>query len=215
MSFDTLVFDFNGTIIDDLDFCVDVLNDMLTKHDHKAVTKQEYLDVFTFPIIEYYRKAGFLFPPLGTDDFEELAVDFDTQYNQGFKDCQMFEDIIPFLKKYQGKKRLIVLSATKTSTLLEELKQLKILSYFDGIIGTDDIYGASKLDQARRYFSSNPYNPDSTLFIGDTLHDQEVGKDLKGKTALIYRGHQSKSVLEKGKPDFLLPTIEDLIKVKE
>ena len=58
---DTIILDFNGTILDDLDLCFNVLNKMLVMYNHKPVTLEEYLDIFTFPVIEYYRKAGFNF----------------------------------------------------------------------------------------------------------------------------------------------------------
>ena len=49
---DTIILDFNGTILDDLDLCFNVLNKMLVMYNHKPVTLEEYLDIFTFPVIE-------------------------------------------------------------------------------------------------------------------------------------------------------------------
>ncbi len=74
---DYIFFDFNGTIIDDLDLCLDLLNKMLIKKNHKPITKERYLDIFTFPVKKYYIKAGFDLPK---DNFEELADFFIEQY---------------------------------------------------------------------------------------------------------------------------------------
>ena len=51
-------FDFNGTIIDDLKLCYDLLNEFLEEQGKEKVTLERYKDIFRFPIKEYYRLAG-------------------------------------------------------------------------------------------------------------------------------------------------------------
>lgn len=211
MDIKTLVFDYNGTLIDDRWLCLELLNKMLRSSGHPEVSEERYLEIFTFPIIDYYRKAGFLFPPEGKDDFDGLAKGFDQEYRVRFKECSLFPDVIETLTKYRGRKRLILLSATKTSSLIEQAKTLGILSYFDGVIGIGDIFAKSKLEEAKLYFSlHSEIDLASTLFIGDTVHDVEVGKALKGQTAVVSRGHQSKKVLLASHPDFFFPTLKSL-----
>lgn len=210
MKIDTLVFDFNGTIINDLDLCLDILNKMLTLTNHKNVTKDEYLSIFTFPIIDYYVKAGFDLKPGGKDDFHSLAVIFDKSYRSQYMNCPIFSDVIPTLKKYYSKKKMILLSATKQEELDKQIASFGLTSYFDDVIGIKDIYAKSKLEEARLYFSTHPFNPSSTLFIGDTIHDYQVGKQLNSKTCLVSRGHQSTSVLKTEKSNLLLSDLASL-----
>ena len=44
-----VIWDFNGTILDDLDLCVSILNSMLMKQNKPLISKNEYLDIFGFP----------------------------------------------------------------------------------------------------------------------------------------------------------------------
>ena len=53
-----IFFDFNGTIINDLDLCLDLLNQILTKQNKRNLSMEEYKNVFTFPIRDYYIAAG-------------------------------------------------------------------------------------------------------------------------------------------------------------
>ena len=76
---ENILFDFNGTIVDDLDLCLNLLNTMLSMCNHKKVSKEKYLEIFTFPVIEYYKKAGFIFPK---DDFPKLANYFIEEYKK-------------------------------------------------------------------------------------------------------------------------------------
>ena len=41
-----IIWDFNGTILDDLDLCLDLLNGMLAKQQKPMVTKKDYLEIF-------------------------------------------------------------------------------------------------------------------------------------------------------------------------
>ena len=70
MKYKYIVFDFNGTIIDDVDLCLNLLNEMLEVEDLPLVSLEKYKNIFTFPIIEYYKKAGFTFQK---HSFKELS----------------------------------------------------------------------------------------------------------------------------------------------
>ncbi|MCR5299274.1 MAG: HAD family hydrolase, partial [Erysipelotrichaceae bacterium] len=58
----TFIFDFNGTVLDDIDHSLDCINTLLTKYRiREPLSLDEYRHIFTFPVIDYYRKAGFDF----------------------------------------------------------------------------------------------------------------------------------------------------------
>ena len=48
--------DFNGTLLDDLDLCLDLLNWMLKDQNKPIVKKDKYKNIFTFPVKNYYIK---------------------------------------------------------------------------------------------------------------------------------------------------------------
>lgn len=61
--FDTVLWDWNGTLLDDAALCCELLNTMLARHGYAPVGSMEaYRQVFCFPIETYYRRAGFDFP---------------------------------------------------------------------------------------------------------------------------------------------------------
>ncbi len=204
----TLVFDFNGTLIDDLDICLELLNKMLKEKGHEGnISKEKYLSIFTFPIIDYYTESGFRFPK---DDFPSLAKEFDIDYRNAFPNLKLFSDVKEVLAYFHKKKRLIVLSATKQDNLEEELKMNGIYDYFDAVIGIKDIYGRSKVGEAKEYFSKTNINPEEMTFIGDTLHDDEVAKEIGGKSILVARGHQNKERLSSAKDAIILNSLKEL-----
>ena len=52
-----IIWDWNGTLLDDLDVSMEALNYVLEKENLPLVLdKEEYRKYFQFPVIEYYKK---------------------------------------------------------------------------------------------------------------------------------------------------------------
>lgn len=190
-----LFLDFNGTVLDDVDLCLNLLNEMLVDKGHKPLNLEEYKKVFTFPIIEYYKKAGFDFK---TYTFEELADVFIVEYSRRNKtEAFIFKDfkyLIDSLKNMRYK--IVLCSASKKVLLIEQLKYFNILEYFDDVIGLDDHFAVSKLELAKKYIKEHEIDVVNSYFVGDTTHDAAVGEECGLNVILIDRGHQSEEVLE-------------------
>ena len=189
----TVIFDFNGTILDDLDLCFNILNKMLNMYNHPSITKERYLDIFTFPVIEYYKKAGFDF---SKESFDELAPIFMDLYQPNSLECSLHEGIIELIRKYRNEgKKIVLLSASKRNLMIEQLESFGIIDLFDEILGTGTINAVGKIEIAREYLNSNHINKNTTIMIGDTLHDDEIAEVLGVQSFLIAKGHQSKERL--------------------
>ncbi len=208
-----LVFDWNGTLVNDVHLCHDLLNKMLLERHHPAVSFDTYRDIFTFPIIEYYKKAGFRFSPDGDDDFLLLANEFREDYEKAFPSVPLYSGVKSFLETARNVLPIYLLSATKEELLLAETHEKGVDKLFTDIIGIGDIYGASKQEAAKRYFLNKKLDVSKALFIGDSLHDEEVAISLGGSCCLISNGHQSIKVLKDGKKNqktVIVPTLGDL-----
>ena len=193
----TVIFDFNGTILDDLDLCFNILNKMLNMYNHPSISKGRYLDIFTFPVIEYYKKAGFNFEK---ESFDELAPIFMDLYQPNSLKCSLHQGIIEIIKKWRDNgKKIILLSASKRNLMIEQLQSFGIENLFDEILGTGTINAVGKLDIAKDYLERNHVDASSTIMIGDTLHDDEVAEVLGIGSFLIAKGHQSKERLLKSR----------------
>ena len=188
--------DFNGTVLDDVDLCLNLLNEMLYEKENKTVDINEYKHIFDFPIIKYYKAAGFDFSKY---TFEELANYFIVEYaRRNAYESKIFTDLESFVSsaKDLGYK-VVICSASKKDMLLEQLKYFGIYHLFDDVIGLDNHYAASKLELAKEYVKSKEIDLSKSYFIGDTTHDNEVGEACGLKVILIDRGHQAEDVLSK------------------
>lgn len=189
-----VIFDFNGTLVDDIDLCITSLNILVKKYlDRDVVTKKEYRDVFGFPVIDYYKRVGFDFDKL---DWYEVGREFQDYYKEHIDEPKLFEGVIEVLEANRKKGlRNIVLSASRTDILIEHLKKLGIYYYFDEILGITDIYADSKIHIARDFIRDK--NPGDYIYLGDSEHDFEVAEAMGVKCILVSYGHVSRERLEK------------------
>ena len=188
-------FDFNGTIIDDLDLCLELLNDILRKHKKPELNLEQYKDIFTFPIRDYYIAAGVDFTQ---DSYEDLAIDFINKYQPRSLKCGLFEGLENTFKELNNLGiSCYILSASQRSNLYEQCQSFDIVKYFKDILGIDNIHAASKVHIGIDYIKESNINTNEAIFVGDTTHDYEVAEAMGLKCYLVSCGHQSKRQLSK------------------
>ena len=56
-----IIWDWNGTLLDDKWLCVESINQALQKRNLPELSDDRYMEVFTFPVQEYYKAVGFDF----------------------------------------------------------------------------------------------------------------------------------------------------------
>lgn len=203
-----LIWDFNGTILNDLDLSIELLNEMLERQHKKPVSKATYLDIFGFPIKEYYIKAGIDF---SVESFESQAVYFIKRYQPSSFLSPLNDQVLETLKLLSeiGIKH-ILLSASEQVNLEAQIDHFNLREYFIKVLGTNNIHASGKVDRGIDYLNKHKINKADCLYIGDTTHDYEVAKKLGVKVVLYTGGHQSKKVLSAcGVP--LIDKIDDII----
>lgn len=190
----TVIYDWNGTLLDDLDLCIELLNNMLSKRDIPTVDKIKYKEIFTFPVKDYYLAAGFDF---FKESFESLAPEFMNPYVERYTECSLVKNVKEVLESLKNMNmNIVVLSATKHDYLIEQVSAFNIDHYFTEMIGIKDIHAKGKIEEARDWMLKNDLNPDECIMIGDSIHDSEVAESLGIDCLLITTGHQSKHRLE-------------------
>lgn len=202
--------DFNGTIIDDLDLCVELLNVFLREQGKKELTKDEYKHVFKFPIRQYYLDSGIDF---NIESYESLAIRFIKEYQPRSMHCGLFPGVVDTVKKLKKMGiRVYILSASEQNNLLEQTDTYGITKYFDKVLGINNIHAASKIDIAIDFMKEKGIKKEETLFVGDTLHDYEVATAMGVDCVLVSCGHQAEDVIQKAGCK-VIPSVADIFTV--
>lgn len=196
-----LIWDWNGTIIDDADLCLEIENALLRERGMREITKEWYLAHFSFPIRAYYAEMGYRFQ---TESYETVSEIFMDRYRKRYSQCRLRAGVEDVLRK--ASERGVVqalLSVTRQDDLCIQVRAFGLDAYFSEILGQKDILGASKIDRAKDCMKRMKIDPRDALFIGDTDHDVEAANAVGCPCVLLTDGHQSREVLQRsGAPVF-------------
>ena len=186
-----IIWDWNGTLYDDVAWCVSRINIMLAKRGLPMLRSvDEYRRVFGFPVIDYYRRVGFDFDK---EPFEILAAEFIELYHAE-NTVPLFPNAKEILAGFRRRGiRQIILSASEIGNLTAQIEPFGIADYFDEILGISNVFAASKAELGKSY--TERARPARAVLIGDTLHDQEVADALGVDCIIVANGHQSKESL--------------------
>lgn len=190
-----IVWDFNGTLLNDMQVCIDCMNIMLKERNLPALDLKRYRDIFTFPVREYYLALGFDFRK---EPFEVPAHQFIELYRQNLHLAPLHEDAMETLGYFHQRQiKQVILSAMEQEFLEETLKEKGILKYFEKVAGITNHLGEGKLEMAKELIASIGRDQQNFWLIGDTVHDFEVAQGSGIPCILIAQGHQSFERLSK------------------
>ncbi|MCR5414672.1 MAG: HAD family hydrolase [Kiritimatiellae bacterium] len=195
----TILWDWNGTLLDDTSACVDALNEMLRRRGAKPISMDFYRREFAFPVRSFYEKIGVR---LDDEDWDALAREYHDTYNS--RPFALNAGAITALETAKAAgARQAVLSALRQDMLDEATRRFGVDRYMDFVYGTDNLDGGSKLARARSLLESlGSPDPATVTMIGDSLHDAEVARDLGVKSVLFSGGGHSAERLSRAAPTF-------------
>ena len=190
-----VLWDFNGTLADDLDAAIASVTDILARRGQAPMTRERYYELMEVPISRYYAK---LFD-LSQTPMEVIMPEFQEGYARHFAEgVRLAAGAEQALHRFQeaGAKQLI-LSSFRRDRIEEILRKFGILYYFEQILAAEDDRCEEKISRAERWFRASGATPETVLVIGDLVHDYEVAAALGARCALVCCGHQHRRDLER------------------
>lgn len=173
-----ILWDWNGTLLDDTRAAFDTLNIMLGKRGAKPIEMQFYLDNFAFPVRPFYEAIGMV---LEKEDWDALAQEYHDLYHSqtSHRLNPLAMDAIDAVEN-EGVRQSI-LSALRQDLLERDTTAFGVRKHMEFVAGVDNLDGASKVARAHRMLGDlRILHPETKRFvmIGDALHDKEVADSL-------------------------------------
>lgn len=203
-----IIWDWNGTLLDDAWLCNDIMNGMLRRRDMPTISLQQYGEIFDFPVKDYYQRAGWDFNKV---PWEILSDEFITEYYARKLDSPLREGAVEVLENI-AKQRLpqSIITASKQDSVDVMLKHFGITALFTSVRGLDNHHAFGKVDIGLQWIQEFNIDPGQVLMVGDTVHDHEVAQAIGVDCLLIPSGHQSRARLEAcGVP--VIETLKDVL----
>ncbi len=150
---------------------------------------------FGFPVKDYYLKLGF---DLEKEPFEESGLEFIKGYENRRYDAQLYPQVIPLLLALRARGISHSILSAQHQTLLDDLLQYyNIRDYFIKVVGLDNYYAHSKVENGIEWVKQINVSPNEILIIGDTDHDFEVAGIIGVDCLLLSHGHHCSKRLKK------------------
>ena len=188
-----IIWDWNGTLLNDVELCWDIMNNIRKRRNMPNISLETYRYVFTFPVKKYYEKLEL---DVSDENWEILSHEFINEYEERKYECNLFDDVRNVISSFSNSGiSQSILSAYSQHTLEEIVAKFNLDVHFEKLIGLNNIYAASKMDNGKKWMSELSYEEHEVLLIGDTVHDFEVANEIGADCLLVSRGHQVKENL--------------------
>ncbi len=208
MRYHYVFWDFNGTIIDDVNTALGCVNDLLERKGRKPITLADYYNYVETPIVGFYYH---ILPPEEID-FDEISRDYHTDYARRANETHLATGAYELLQKlHSDGAHQYIITANHIDETTELAERMGILPFIDKISGADNSLADSKINRAKELFDSLNIDKNDAILIGDTLHDMETANALGIDCILVTYGHQGKKLLE----SYNVCTATDLSQVED
>lgn len=203
-----VIWDWNGTLLDDAWLGVEILNGILKKRSRPCVSLEEYEREFCIPVKIYYEKLGFDF---STESYDAISTEFIESYDRRRLECDLQGSALDVLRRISQRGiGQSILTAYQQSRLEEIIDHFGLRFFFTHLVGLDTHHASSKVENGRGLIAGLGIDPGRVLLIGDTLHDSEVARAMGVDCVLVPSGHTSKERLM-GSQVQVLNSLKDLL----
>lgn len=199
--FRNVIFDWSGTLCNDLGPVVETINRILQEYGHNAIEQEEFLDQFRLPFAEFYAEK---IPHATADELEG-------HYNSFFPLSQKSAEPIPHAREIldylSGRgTRIFLLSAVTAEHFAEQAEQLGFQHCFEQTY----LAVRDKRQRIHDLLEENGLKPEETAFVGDMCHDIDAARAAGITSVAVLTGYDSANKLSLARPDLMLSDLSQL-----
>ncbi|MGE5381738.1 MAG: HAD-IA family hydrolase [Methylocystaceae bacterium] len=201
-----IVFDFDGTIADDKELGLLIINELADRHNYTRFTAEEFNNLNEYPLQERLKLTGVPFYRIPKLSLECLNI---------------FRHLIHSVKTFDGIQELLADLRLEGFTLsiissnaLENIRiflQKNNLQYFDHVASVKNLFG--KHVSIKKYLKQYRLHADEIVYIGDELRDIEACKRLGVKVIAVTWGFDSLALIKRGKPDYIVSQPSEILDI--
>jgi phosphoglycolate phosphatase-like HAD superfamily hydrolase len=179
-----LVWDWNGTLLDDLSLVVSSTNHAFGSVGGRSVDADEHRSRFRRPVAEFY--AEILERAVDEQEFGKLDRIFHDAYRMGLTDMTLAADAMSAIRTWPGSQSL--LSMWFHNELVPALETFGLTGLFTRVDGLrTELGGDLKAGHLATHLDGLGIPGDQVVLIGDSL-DDGAAADSVGAASVLYTG---------------------------
>ncbi len=199
--FRNIIFDWSGTLCDDLDLTIEATNYVLSRCGSAPLTREQFRAEFQLPYPEYY---AWKTPDVPLEELEDYFRYSFARSTVGVTPIPHAAEFLEFCKR-RGI-RLFTLTSMDPKAFVEQAKELGFHDYFEHIhsgIHNKEVYIPSLMRM-------HGLNPAETAFVGDMQHDMAAAHRAGVAAIGVLTGYNDANQLSQAHPDIMLPDLAAL-----
>jgi phosphoglycolate phosphatase-like HAD superfamily hydrolase len=208
-----IVWDWNGTLQDDLPISVECANINLSSLGKPPIDEHVYRELFEVPIERFYRKLG-----LTDEELSQSLTPLQDSYFDNYDKLVASADFRPGAREildFTSEHGImhIILSNHLTDAITKDLHRLKKREHFREVLAwpsREMQFLHPKGDFLAAFMDNTGLRPENGIIVGDTPEEVFVARALGLVSVAISGGYNSVAVLKKAKPDFLIHSLHEL-----
>lgn len=204
-----IIFDWSGVINDDLITVHKAIMGMFNKLGVEGISLEEFKREWEQPHMRFYQRYGMFIDGDEKKNIEKEIALYRSCYNLALSEypIKAFPRIKQTLQKFKKAGiNMIVVSSNLKETLLSDIEEFGLQGIFGEI--NSDLHDKAK--DIKETIQRNNFNPQETIFVGDTPHEVEAGRSADIKTCAVTWGFSSEDKLKAASPDFIVHNLEEL-----
>lgn len=209
MKVNTLLFDFDGTLVDTNNLILTSLEHTLQQFFPNRFSREDLLEFIGPPLHESFKK-------LAPDQLEDMVQTY-RKHNHEHHDLLVkeFEGVHETIDLLHSKGFKLGIVTTKIrATVQKGLVLTNLDKFFDVMVALDDVKNAKPdpepIEKALQQLHAKP---EEAIMVGDNHHDILAGKNAGTYTAGVAWSMKGKAYMESYQPDFVLDHMSDLVDI--
>lgn len=201
----TLIFDFDGTLVNSKDVIIQIYNEIAQENNYKKISSSDVSNLSRISIAE---RCKLLSVP--TYKIPLLFVEVMKRYKDHIININISEELLDVLIALKEEFNLSIISSNSESTIGDILKNNKI-DIFNSIHSSKNLFG--------KHFAINAYikkfklSKDNVIYIGDELRDIVSCKKCGVRVIAVTWGYDSADLLKSYAPDYLVNTPMEIAEI--
>ncbi|SCB51857.1 Haloacid dehalogenase-like hydrolase [Bradyrhizobium shewense] len=212
-----LVFDWNGTLLDDTYALLETINFILGRFGRPSIDINTFREHSDVPLSRLYHALG-----MSREEVEAVERDDGALFHDTYEPLADKADLREGARRVLELARresalLIILSNHIVTPLQSQLRRLGVDNYITDVLAFESratqFKSMSKGERLRLYMERHNLKPSSTFIIGDMPVETDIARNLGLTSISITGGFVSTSRLQAARPDYTINNHHELLPI--
>lgn len=211
MSYDLIVFDWDGTLMDSMAAIVKAIQQSALDLGIRFPSEAESRKVIGLGLIEAFQSV---WPELERERYPDLVNAYRQNYLKEDGDLAFFPGVLEMLTELKAEGKTLAVATGKSRIGLERVfERTDCADFFATTRTGDDCFSKPHPQMLEEIMAETGFEPSQTLMVGDSIHDLLMANSAEVAAIAVTYGAFSKDVLKTAHPVAICDSVAELRKI--